>query len=40
MTFVDDILYDHKWQPEDTLGLEHQDRRPNKLTAEKAMVIR
>lgn len=37
---LDDILYDHKWQGEDALGLDHPDRRPNKYTAEKGIVMR
>jgi len=35
-----DVLYDHKWQPDDAIGLDHPDRRPNKLTAERGIVMR
>lgn len=38
---ADDILFDHKFQPEDVLGLDHMDkgpRRPN--PAERAIVIK
>jgi ubiquitin carboxyl-terminal hydrolase 7 len=39
--FPEDVLFDHKFQPEDVLGLDHIDkgpRRPN--PAERAIVIR
>lgn len=36
----DDVLFDHKWLPEDALGLDHIDRRPNKTTAERGIVMR
>lgn len=38
---IEDVLFDHKFQPEDVLGLDHIDkgpRRPN--PAERAIVIR
>lgn len=37
---LDDVLYDHKWTHEDALGLDHPDRRPNKVSAEKGIVMR
>ncbi|KAK4688080.1 ubiquitin carboxyl-terminal hydrolase 7, partial [Tremellales sp. Uapishka_1] len=36
----DDIVYDHKWMSEDALGLDHIDKRPNKVGAEKGIVMR
>ncbi|ORY24392.1 ubiquitin carboxyl-terminal hydrolase 5 [Naematelia encephala] len=36
----DDVLYDHKWAADDALGLDHPDKRPNKNTAEKGIVMR
>ncbi|WVO13321.1 hypothetical protein L204_100935 [Cryptococcus depauperatus] len=35
-----DIIYDHKWAPDDALGLDHIDKRPNKVNAEKGIVMR
>lgn len=29
-----DVLYDHKWQQDDALGLDHYDKRPNKHNAD------
>lgn len=37
---LDDIIYDHKWAPDDALGLDHIDRRPNKANIEKGIVMR
>lgn len=37
---IDDVLYDHKWASEDALGLDHLDKRPNKSSAEKGIVMR
>jgi len=37
---AEDVLYDHKWQPDDAIGLDHPDRRPNKSTAERGIVMR
>lgn len=36
----DDILFDHKWANDDAIGVDHYDRRPNKSTAEKGIVMR
>ncbi|ORX33688.1 hypothetical protein BD324DRAFT_666297 [Kockovaella imperatae] len=36
----DDVLYDHRWAADDALGLDHPDRRPNKVNAEKGIVMR
>lgn len=35
-----DILYDHKWSSEDAIGVDHIDRRPNKVNAERGIVMR
>jgi ubiquitin carboxyl-terminal hydrolase 7 len=37
---LDDVLYDHKWAADDALGLDHPDKRPNKVGAEKGIVMR
>jgi ubiquitin carboxyl-terminal hydrolase 7 len=37
---TDDVLYDHKWAADDALGLDHPDKRPNKVGAEKGIVMR
>ena len=36
----DDILYDHRWTGDDAIGLDHPDKRPNKVNAEKGIVMR
>jgi len=36
----EDILFDHKWAADDALGLDHPDKRPNKVGAEKGIVMR
>ncbi|TXT08338.1 uncharacterized protein COLE_05262 [Cutaneotrichosporon oleaginosum] len=35
-----DVLFDHKWAPDDALGLDHLDKRPNKANVEKGIVMR
>lgn len=43
MTFIpEDIIYDHKFAPEDVLGLDHVDKSGKTRTGagEKAIVIR
>lgn len=40
LTVLDDVLYDHKWAADDALGLDHLDKRPNKVNAEKGIVMR
>jgi hypothetical protein len=38
---ADDIIYDHKFAPEDCLGLDHIDKSgKTRTTGEKAIVIR
>jgi ubiquitin carboxyl-terminal hydrolase 7 len=37
---TDDVLFDHKWVADDALGLDHIDKRPNKTTAERGIVMR
>lgn len=37
---LDDVLFDHKWNTDDAIGLDHPDRRPNKTTAERGIVMR
>jgi ubiquitin carboxyl-terminal hydrolase 7 len=36
----EDVLYDHKWVQDDAIGLDHPDRRPNKTTAERGIVMK
>lgn len=36
----EDIIFDHKWQGDDALGLDHPDRTPNKTTAERGIVMK
>ncbi|GMK58352.1 hypothetical protein CspeluHIS016_0503840 [Cutaneotrichosporon spelunceum] len=35
-----DVLFEHKWTPDDAIGLDHLDKRPNKLNVEKGIVMR
>jgi hypothetical protein len=37
---TDDIIYDHKWTNDDAIGVDHIDRRPNKSTAERGIVMK
>ena len=39
-SFADDRLYEHKWAQDDALGLDHPDKRPNKVNAERGIVMR
>lgn len=36
----DDVLYEHKWANDDALGLDHIDKRPNKVNAERGIVMK
>lgn len=40
LTKTEDILYDHKWVQEDAIALDHPDRRPNKTTQERGIVMK
>jgi len=35
-----DVLFSHQWEKDDALGLDHIDKRPNKTTAERGIVMR
>lgn len=40
-TLAEDIIYDHKFAPEDVLGLDHVDKSgKTRAAGEKAIVIR
>ena len=36
----EDVLYEHRWSNDEALGLDHIDKRPNKVNAEKGIVMR